>query len=163
MKLCLCKVYYTLLSVMNCKFCSIVSPWKMTLLAKKNGINNHWNWFFHKWSQNNIQENLNHENYYHENLKIYIIHHEMRCHEIILVCKWYYSFFWLVGYIFCDNMSPWNNMLATMKNGTYNHEKWYLWFRKLIPITIQNSKFAHVFLKKDTMKLVTMKTTTMKF
>jgi hypothetical protein len=35
------------------------------------------------------------------------------------------SLFWLVGYTFCDNMSPWNDTLATMKNDTCDLEKWY--------------------------------------
>jgi hypothetical protein len=109
---------------------------------------------FHMWPQNNIHGNLNHENYYHEDLKFYINgFYIMKWAAMKLyLCKWCYSLFWLVGYTFCDNMSPWNNTLATMKNGTYNHDKWHLWSRKLLPITIKNSKLAHVILKKDTMK-----------
>jgi hypothetical protein len=99
-------------------------------------------------------ENLNHENYYHENLKIYISgFYIMKWATMKLyLCKWCYSLFWLVGYTFCDNMSPWNNTIATMKMGTYNHEKWHLWYIKLIHITIKISKLAHVILKKNTMK-----------
>jgi len=151
MKLCLCKLYYTLLSLMGCKFCSIMSPWKMTPLIKKNSISNHWKLKISTcdfkiismkiWTMKNITMKIwkftlvDFTSWNESPWKLYL-------------CKWFYCLFWLVGYTFCNNMSPWNNTLATMKNGTYNRKKWHLWSKKLIPITIKNSKLAHVILKK---------------
>ncbi len=37
-----------------------------------------------------------------------------------------------------------------------------MWYRKMIPINVKNLKLAHVTLKKYSMKVVIMKTTTMK-
>ncbi len=73
--LCLCKFYYTLLSLMGCKFCGIVSPWKMTPLTKKNGICNHWEL---KSSTCDLKITYP-ENYYHENLWVrHRRHHHLR-------------------------------------------------------------------------------------
>ncbi len=55
-------------ALVGCKFCGIMSPWKRTPLTKKNGICNHW-----KLNSSTYDLKITyHENYYHENLKIYI-------------------------------------------------------------------------------------------
>jgi len=111
--LCLCKFYYTLLSLMSCKFCHIMSLWKMTPLSIKNGIC--------KLKSSTCDLKIT----YHENLKFYITE--------FYIMKWApWNYTCANGVIppfdlqFCDNMSPWNNTLVIVKNDTCDLKKWYL-------------------------------------
>jgi hypothetical protein len=46
---------------------------------------------------------------------------------------------------FFGDLSPWNNTLATMENGTHDQ-------KQMIPITVKNWKLVHVTSRKKTMK-----------
>jgi hypothetical protein len=136
MKLCLCKLYYTLLSLMGCKFCSIMSPWKMIPLVKKNDISNHWKlkistcdfkiisiknltmknitmkiWKFtlvNFTSWNELPWNYTCANGLIASFDLWVTHFAITCHHEII------------------HLLPWKMEHIIVKNDTYDLKNWYL-------------------------------------
>jgi len=132
MKLCLYKLYYTLLSIMSWKFCSIMSPWKMTFLAKKNGISNHWKLKFSTCDLKIISMKTITMKIWKFTLVDFISWNEFAMKLYLCANGIIPSFdLWVTHFaITCHHeiicLLPWKMECIIMKNDTYDLENWFL-------------------------------------